>query len=112
MTTEGSRIFAHPVLGPLPAGEWVEFTWNGRVVTGVAGEPIAAALWANGIVVLGENAVTGAPRGLYCAIGHCYECRVVVDGVRGVRACLEPVRAGMRVQAMLREGAVSDGRHG
>ena len=38
----------------------------------------------------------GAPRGLYCGIGVCQECRVVVDGVV-VRACVTPVAAGMRV---------------
>ena len=112
MATEDLWVEEHPILGPAPAPEMVPFTWNGRTVTGRLGEPIATALLGNGVVQLGENAVSGAPRGLYCAIGHCYECRVVVDGVRGVRACLEPVRAGMRVQAMLREGAVSDGHPG
>ena len=38
----------------------------------------------------------GAPRGLYCGIGVCQECRVLVDGV-AVRSCVTPVAAGMRV---------------
>jgi aerobic-type carbon monoxide dehydrogenase small subunit (CoxS/CutS family) len=38
----------------------------------------------------------GNPRGLYCGIGVCQECRVVVDGTV-VRSCITPVTAGMRV---------------
>ena len=38
----------------------------------------------------------GSPRGLYCGIGVCQECRVVVDG-EVVRSCVTPVVAGMRV---------------
>ena len=36
-------------------------------------------------------------RGPLCAMGTCFECRVRVDGVPHVRACLTPVREGMRV---------------
>jgi D-hydroxyproline dehydrogenase subunit gamma len=38
----------------------------------------------------------GSPRGLFCGIGVCQECRVVVDG-EVVRSCVTPVRAGMSV---------------
>jgi sarcosine oxidase subunit alpha len=34
---------------------------------------------------------------MYCGIGHCYECRVTVDGVEDVRSCLIRVRDGMQV---------------
>src|SRR5439155_775857 len=40
---------------------------------------------------------SGQPRGLYCGIGVCQECRVLVDGVGVVRACVTPVTAGMTV---------------
>jgi D-hydroxyproline dehydrogenase subunit gamma len=40
-----------------------------------------------------------APRGIYCGMGVCFECAVSVDGV-AVRACITPVRAGMRVEAL------------
>jgi sarcosine oxidase subunit alpha len=56
---------------------------------------LAAALWANGFILLGHNPNTGCPRGIYCGIGHCYECRVTVDGIEDVRSCLTPVREGM-----------------
>lgn len=40
----------------------------------------------------------GAPRGPVCGMGTCFECRVEIDGMAGRRACLEPVRDGMRVE--------------
>jgi sarcosine oxidase subunit alpha len=70
---------------------------DGRPLEALAGETLAAALWANGIITLGHNSDTGEPRGMYCGIGHCYECRVTVDGVPEVRSCLTPVRDGMCV---------------
>lgn len=61
------------------------------------GTTLAAAL-----LTLGEDhfrvSGDGTARGPVCGIGSCQECRVTVDGVPGVRACLEPVRTGMRVE--------------
>lgn len=78
-------------------GEEIIFTFNGRELKGYSGEPIAAALLANGIRTLRHHEKSGHPRGIYCGIGHCYECRVTVDGIPGVRACLTPLRAGLAV---------------
>ncbi len=58
-------------------------------------EEPGAALLAAGAVALRESPA-GAPRGLYCGIGVCQECRVVADG-EVVRACVTPVSAGMEV---------------
>lgn len=106
------RIDTHPILGAAPCGRAVIFFFNGRAVTGREGEPIATALWVAGIKALGDNSVSGQPRGLYCGIGHCFECRVEVDGRRSVRACLELVRAGMQVRAQRKDGAVDDANGG
>jgi sarcosine oxidase subunit alpha len=40
----------------------------------------------------------GAPRGPLCGIGTCHECRVLVDGQSGVRACVTPVHEGLLVE--------------
>jgi predicted molibdopterin-dependent oxidoreductase YjgC len=87
--------------GPsLPDGSCAPVTlWlDGEALTGPAGVPVAMALYAKGITTLGWNETTGAPRGIYCGIGHCYECRMEIDGVRDQRACLVPLREGMRVR--------------
>lgn len=40
----------------------------------------------------------GQPRGLFCGMGVCFDCLVEIDGRTDVRACIEPVRHGMRVE--------------
>jgi sarcosine oxidase subunit alpha len=88
-----SRVTGHPVL-PDPVNEEVTFSFNGHTYTAHEGEPVAAALLAHGVRQLRTSPVEGEPRGLYCGIGHCYECRVWLDGVTQVRACLAPAAAG------------------
>jgi aerobic-type carbon monoxide dehydrogenase small subunit (CoxS/CutS family) len=73
----------------------IELTVDGHVVRAPAGQSVAAALLTAGQTVLRESPA-GGPRGLYCGIGVCQECRVVVDGAV-VRSCVTPVVAGMRV---------------
>ena len=75
----------------------VTFTFAGRAVEARAGDTIAMALWAAGTTVLRRSSGDGAPRGVLCNMGICYECLVVVDGVT-VRACTTLVRDGMRVE--------------
>ncbi|WRU97601.1 2Fe-2S iron-sulfur cluster-binding protein [Priestia filamentosa] len=36
---------------------------------------------------------------MYCNIGHCYECRVSVNGQQGVRACVTPLKEGMIIES-------------
>jgi sarcosine oxidase subunit alpha len=88
------RIKEHPILGPQEPVLEVAFSWQGRTLKAHKGEVIAAALLANGIRMLRTSEVSNSPRGMYCAIGHCMECRVRVDGVDGVRACLRPIQGG------------------
>ena len=74
----------------------IELIVDGRAAARAGGaEPRARRCCDAGIVVL-RDSPAGAPRGLYCGIGVCQECRVVADGVV-VRSCVTPVRAGMRV---------------
>jgi aerobic-type carbon monoxide dehydrogenase small subunit (CoxS/CutS family) len=75
----------------------VEFTFAGRTVTGRAGETVAMALWRHGERRLRHSSRDGAPRGMFCAMGVCFECLVRVDG-QLVRSCLLPVRAGLVVE--------------
>lgn len=81
--------------------ERVEFTFNGQTLTGYKGEPIAAALLANGIKTIRNCEVTGENRGIYCGIGHCYECRAVVNGVPNVRTCLTPLDENTKVYSTM-----------
>ena len=98
------RVRDHPVLGPLVPGREVEFTFEGRRLTGWEGEPIAAALAAAGIRVLRRTRLRGEPRGIFCAIGLCTDCMVVVDGMPNVRSCVTPLRAGMDIRMQVGTG--------
>ena len=75
---------------------------DGRTLPALAGQTLAAALYAAGMRTW-RRSRDGDARGLLCGMGICYDCLVTVDGQPGVRACLEPVRAGMRVQTGLAE---------
>ncbi len=52
---------------------------------------------ANGRRVLRHTRRGGRPRGLFCAMGTCFDCIVTVDNQSGVRACLATVQPGMQV---------------
>ncbi len=56
------------------------------------------ALHALGNARLRRTPRSGAPRGLFCGMGVCFDCLVEIDGRAAARACVEPVRAGMRVR--------------
>lgn len=98
MKTDG-RIGHHPILGPLSARKEISFQFDGTRYTAFESETIAAALLANGVRMLRMHEETGTPRGIYCNIGHCFECRVTVNGLQGIRACLTLVEEGMDVKS-------------
>ena len=94
----GTRILEHPILGEIEKGKLVSFTYDGKKLQGYEGEPIAAALKAAGVMVHRYTKKRHEPRGIFCAIGRCTDCVMVVDGVPNVRTCVTPLRGGMKVQ--------------
>lgn len=92
------RIAEHPILGVQEKGKPVTFRFDGQEIEGFEGEPIAAALKAAGVMVHRYTAKEHKPRGIFCAIGRCTDCVMVVDGVPNVRTCITPLKAGMVVQ--------------
>jgi hypothetical protein len=60
---------------------------DGTPVVGVEGQTIAGVLLGSGILAWRTTSVGGRPRGVFCAIGVCYDCLIVVNGLRDVRAC-------------------------
>lgn len=99
------RIENHPVLS-FKKGRTVKFTFDGKMLDGCEGEPIAAALHANGVRVLGHSHEKGRPRGFYCAIGNCSSCNMTVNGEANVRVCVEPLKDGMTVETQKGRGEV------
>jgi predicted molibdopterin-dependent oxidoreductase YjgC len=81
----------------LERGSAVALSLDGRPVTAYEGESVAALLLAEGRLA---TRVTrgGEPRGVFCGMGVCHDCLVVVDGIPNVRACVTWVRNGMDVR--------------
>ncbi len=69
------------------SGDRICFVFDGRPVTAAAGQSLAAALTAARMLSLRETA-TGGARGVFCGMGVCQDCLVVVDGVPNQRACM------------------------
>ena len=92
------RIEEHPILGTYQKGKTVTFPLDGKEMQGCEGEPIAAALKAAGVMVHRHTLKNDAPRGIFCAIGRCTDCVMIVDGQPNVRTCVTPLHAGMKVQ--------------
>jgi len=68
---------------------------NGQPVEVPEGASVAAAMAQ--MTLHFRSSVNGAPRAPLCGMGVCFECRVRIDGVAHQRACMTPVREGMRV---------------
>ena len=92
------RIEEHPILGVREKGRLVRFKMDGKEMEGYEGEPIAAALKAAGVMVHRYTQKEHKPRGIFCAIGRCTDCVMIVDGVPNVRTCITPLKAGMVVR--------------
>ena len=97
------RITEHPVLD-FRRGEKITFFFDGREMDAYAGETIAAALHAAGIRELAKSPKLHHSRGLFCAIGQCASCLMVVDGEPNIRVCVTKVRPGMRVELQQGKG--------
>lgn len=92
------RITEHPILGAPEKGRRVEFTFDGRTMSGCEGEPVAAALKAEGVMIHRYTSKRHEPRGIFCAIGRCTDCVMVVDGVPNIRTSVTPLHEGMDVR--------------
>ncbi|MFV0275681.1 MAG: (2Fe-2S)-binding protein [Parahaliea sp.] len=78
-------------------GQPIVMTVDGERVIAHDGETIASVL-----LLLERSAFyqtrNRLPRGPFCNMGSCFECRVHVDGRGWVLACMSPVETGMVVR--------------
>ncbi len=84
------------VTGISRAASSFDFVFEQQTVKAYAGETIAAALTSAGIYGLRETR-GGKTRGVFCGMGVCGDCQVVVDG-ESRRACMEEAREGAVVR--------------
>jgi glycine/D-amino acid oxidase-like deaminating enzyme len=79
-----------------PVAQALGITFDGRPIPALEGETVAAALAAAGERVLRRTS-GGAPRGVFCGMGACFDCLVTIDGRAQQRACMTKVADGMQV---------------
>jgi sarcosine oxidase, subunit alpha len=76
----------------------IRFTFDGKSVEAYEGDTVGSALFAAGRRTFSRSFKYHRRRGLLCCAGQCPNCIVAVDGAPGARACVEPVREGMKVE--------------
>ena len=99
------RISEHPIL-EFTRGKPVRFTFDGTAISAFDNETIAVALHGAGVRTL-SHSQKHRPRGLYCAIGNCSSCMMVVDGETNVKTCITLVRDGMIVESQVGKGVIT-----
>ena len=87
-----------PRMPGVERGRALSIVVDGADVGAYEGESVAAALLGSGRRFTRWTARTGEPRGYVCGMGICQDCLVTVDGRPNVRACMTPVRDGLRVE--------------
>ena len=93
-----NRIIHHQILGNLPQCKWVKITVDGKRIKAREGETIAAALIAAGVKVFRYSVKREEPRSLFCAIGRCTDCVMIVNNRPNVRTCVTLVENGMKIE--------------
>ena len=87
-------------------GQRVHMSIDGKPVTARAGDSVAAAMLACGLLYCRTTPVSGQRRAPYCMMGVCFECLVRIDGVDNRQGCLIEVSEGMRIETQLGRRAV------
>jgi D-hydroxyproline dehydrogenase subunit gamma len=79
----------------------IKFYFNNQEVSGFIGQSVGAALLAQGDRILRKTRFNEKGRGVFCGIGVCFDCLVVIDGISNQRACITEIKAGMKVQTQV-----------
>ncbi len=92
------RVIEHPILDELDISKQVTIYCDGKPVQALEGEVVASALINAGIRSFRTTPKRGEKRGIFCAIGRCTDCMMIVDGIPNTRTCITPVHDGMQVR--------------
>jgi sarcosine oxidase subunit alpha len=82
-------------------------TYKNRIVSGVAGDTVATALFANGVRIFGRSLKYHRPRGLYSLDGECGNTLMEVDGIPNVCAENTLLKEGMTIKEQNVVGSAS-----
>ena len=80
----------------MSGGEKFEIEVDGKTILACSGQTIAEVLLVNGLRSL-RMTRKQSPRGVYCGMGICYECRMIVNGIPNVRTCMTLATPGCKI---------------
>jgi aerobic-type carbon monoxide dehydrogenase small subunit (CoxS/CutS family) len=83
------------------------FRFDDREVPFQPGQTVAAAQINTDILSWRRTRKAARPRGLFCGIGLCFDCLVIIDGTPNQRGCLVPAQDGMSVKTQEGNGFVA-----
>lgn len=75
----------------------ITFTFNGTELQGEQGQSVAAALLANQMRTTRYTRVESKPRGLFCGIGICFDCLLIINDQSNQKSCVVEIKEGMSV---------------
>ena len=90
--------FERRVYQGVERGQPFEIGVDGEKIVAHEGETIGAALLAAGRRTLRYTNMLKQPRGLYCGIGLCQECRMTINGIPNTQACQTLATPGCRIE--------------
>ena len=90
--------------GAITRGATVKIILDDRPVTAYAGETVAAVIVAEEGMAT-RTTLRGDRRGIFCGMGVCYDCLVVINDVPNTRACMTFVADGMRIDRQVGAGS-------
>jgi sarcosine oxidase subunit alpha len=82
-------------------GRSFEIEVDGEKIVAYEGETIGAALLAAGRKTLRYTNKLEKPRGLYCGIGLCQECRMTINGIPNTQACQTLATPGCQIETQI-----------
>lgn len=85
--------------------QMVGYTFDGEALTAIRGQSIAAAMISHEMRITRSTRFGNSPRGIFCGIGSCFDCLVVVNGILNQRACITEVRDGMKIETQRGAGS-------
>lgn len=97
------RLKEHPILDKKTKQQKVTISVDGRKISALLAEPVAAALIASGLKTLRVTKKFHSPRGIFCAVGKCTDCMMTVNNKKNVRICTEKVTPNMQIFTQIYE---------
>ena len=85
----------------------ISFTYNSKLISATPGMALGAAILQSGERILRRTRFGDKPRGMFCGIGNCFDCLVIINGLPNQRACLTEVSKGLEVEIQIGAGTLA-----